>query len=420
MGDNGVVPLAAITSGMTTGTALPATTTYPPGATPPIAGAPPLPTVFVYSAAEWPPSNTVPDTTSPEVKEWLKELDGVEIPNWAPTVDGSCANDPVAVSEAEKRRWWTCGKYTGVSDILVCPDKLTWGLTFDDGPSDTSKPSKPLKLLKYLGEKDLSATFFVVGSRVVEQPTILIEEYMQGHEIGVHTWSHSPLTSLTNEQIVAELGWTREAIRRVIGVSPLTMRPPYGDLDDRVRAISLAMGMIPVGWTSGPSGPMDTNDWKVAGGLATGPEAFATFSTILEQASAMDTGFLVLEHDIYEITVDLATGYFLPSAQTHNPPFTVSTAGECAKIPPTDLYAETTTNTTFPRTSSSSGKASNSTSSSSKTSSSTPSNSKSSGSSSNSTSAASVASNSSAAVGSILPGLSVLATVVLAIVPTLL
>lgn len=34
----------------------------------------------------------------------------------------------------------------------------------------------------------------------------------------------------------------------------------YDDTDDRVRAISLAMGMVPIIWTSAPaSGPFDTN-----------------------------------------------------------------------------------------------------------------------------------------------------------------
>lgn len=46
------------------------------------------------------------------------------------------------------------------------------------------------KLLRYLDEKDIQATFFVVGSRVIERPVVLIEEYMSGHEISVHTWSH--------------------------------------------------------------------------------------------------------------------------------------------------------------------------------------------------------------------------------------
>jgi peptidoglycan/xylan/chitin deacetylase (PgdA/CDA1 family) len=45
-------------------------------------------------------------------------------------------------------------------------------------------------LLDYLKSKNISATFFVVGSRVIERPNVLIEEYMAGHEISVHTWSH--------------------------------------------------------------------------------------------------------------------------------------------------------------------------------------------------------------------------------------
>ena len=45
-------------------------------------------------------------------------------------------------------------------------------------------------LLKYLSGQNLQATFFVVGSRVIERPQVLLEEYMSGHDISVHTWSH--------------------------------------------------------------------------------------------------------------------------------------------------------------------------------------------------------------------------------------
>ena len=34
--------------------------------------------------------------------------------------------------------------------------------------------------------------------------------------------------------------------------------------------------------------------------------------------------FIVLQHDLYEVTVDLAVGYTLNAALTHNPPFSVS------------------------------------------------------------------------------------------------
>lgn len=56
------------------------------------------------------------------------------------------------------------------------------------------------------------------------------------------------LASLSNEQIVAELGWTMIAIKNVLGVTPNTFRPPYGDIDDRVRAVAKAMGLTPSMW----------------------------------------------------------------------------------------------------------------------------------------------------------------------------
>ena len=59
----------------------------------------------------------------------------------------------------------------------------------------------------------------------------LQREYLSGHQIAVHTWSHTALTTQTNEEIIAELGWTRKIIRDVIGVSPVYMRPPYGDIE---------------------------------------------------------------------------------------------------------------------------------------------------------------------------------------------
>ncbi|KAF8074952.1 carbohydrate esterase family 4 protein [Lyophyllum atratum] len=339
-----IPPIESISSGMPSMIAPPATTTFAAGATAPVSGAPPLPTPFVFSINDWPAQDRVPPTDSDEVAQWMQELEGFNIPNLKPTVDGSCGGDPAAAADAANRGWWTCGGYTRSTDIVSCPDKLTWGVSFDDGPSPYSQ-----NLLSYLDQKKILATFFVVGSRVIERPQLLLEEYMAGHEISVHTWSHRHLTSLTNEEIVAELGWTRHAIRTVLGVTPTTMRPPYGDIDDRVRAISLAMGMVPIMWTRAPDGSQfDTNDWRVAGGQVTGKDSFATFQNILTNASALNTGFIVLQHDLYEITVDLAIGYTLNAALTHNPPFVLKPIGQCTKTPTTSLYFESNKNTTFP------------------------------------------------------------------------
>ncbi|KAH9913551.1 uncharacterized protein BXZ73DRAFT_92940 [Epithele typhae] len=343
---SGTVPVSSgaaaattpITSGMPAGAAPTLRTTFAAGATPSYSGAPALPTAFVFSSADWPLLDKVPPTDSPQVKEWMKELDGVDIPDLDPTVgDATCEENPAASKDAAARGWWTCGHYVADTDVVSCPDKLTWGISFDDGPS-TYTP----KVLNFLDDHDLHATFFVVGSRVVSNPEMLRTEYMSGHEIAVHTWSHHALTTMTNEQIVAELGWTRHAIQKVIGVTPTLMRPPRGDIDNRVRAISNAMGLKPVIWTNGPAGPFDTNDWRVEdGSIANGEVQFGVFQSLLGNATLIDTGFIVLEHDLFETTVDLAVGYTLQSALSHNPAFKLKAIGECLAIPTFDLYQET-------------------------------------------------------------------------------
>ena len=41
------------------------------------------------------------------------------------------------------------------------------------------------------------------------------------------------------------------------GVTPTCFRPPYGDTDDRIRAIVHALGLRTILWQS------DSNDWQV-------------------------------------------------------------------------------------------------------------------------------------------------------------
>jgi hypothetical protein len=55
---------------------------------------------------------------SDQVKEWMKELDGWNIPNLNATVDGTCVGDPAAAADAANRGWWTCGGYTRSDGIF--------------------------------------------------------------------------------------------------------------------------------------------------------------------------------------------------------------------------------------------------------------------------------------------------------------
>lgn len=321
----------------------------------PFSNAPEIPK-FTFVAGTYPELDKAPDPNSDQVKQWLAELDLSKVPDLSVT-NGSCADNPTEAAD-KSRCWWTCGQCVRETDITTCPTKYTFGLSFDDGPS----PYTPL-VLDYLEVEKLKATFFVVGSRVISRPDMLQLEHAAGHQISIHTWSHTALTTQTNAQIVAELGWTRKAIKDVIGVSPNTMRPPYGDIDDRVRAICAAMGITPIIWTGLPDGTnFDTDDWKIFGGTATGQSSVAAFDKILEDASKLDTGFIVLEHDLYQQSVDLAVGYILPSVQNStNPKFNLQSIVECHGQSVAEAYLETASNTTTPTgansTSSASGSA---------------------------------------------------------------
>jgi peptidoglycan/xylan/chitin deacetylase (PgdA/CDA1 family) len=338
------VPLSAIIQSPVTEATVPLPTTYAAGAAQTlIPGAPNLPSFATLNPASYPALDKTPPTTSPEVQQWLAQVaaSGITIPDISPTVAGGCASNPSLVGNAT-RCWWTCGQCIRTTDITTCPDKLTWGLSYDDGPS----PDTP-RLLSYLASQNLKSTFFLVGSRVISRPEMVQAEYMAGHQLSVHTWSHPYLTTLTNAEIVAELGWTAKAIKEITGVTPNTMRPPYGDIDDRVRAIALAMGFTPIIWTGVGTSNFDTDDWHIASGQVSASGVLASFTSILNMAPTLNTGFIVLAHDLYQQSVDLAVGYILPDAiASTNPKFNIMSIIECQHMDLANAYIETNNNST--------------------------------------------------------------------------
>ncbi|KDQ10477.1 carbohydrate esterase family 4 protein [Botryobasidium botryosum FD-172 SS1] len=335
------VPLSALIASPATQPTVALAQTYAAGATPSIPGAPPLPT-FVLTTGTYPALDITPPTDSAFVQGWIAKVaaSGITIPNIAPTVAGGCATNPAAAAAAAQNGWWTCGGHTRPTDIVTCADKMTWGLSYDDGPSPYSTD-----LVNYLGTQNIKSTFFIVGSRAISRPDILRAEYMAGHQLSVHTWAHPYLTTLTNEQIIAELAWTMKAIKDITGVTPNTFRPPYGDCDDRVRAIATAMGLTNIIWTSTSQGTFDTNDWHIPSGFPVA-QVLSTFDSILTQAPTLNTGFIVLAHDLYQQTVDLAVGYVIPDALARN--FTLKPIISCLNQPLANAYIETNNNSTNP------------------------------------------------------------------------
>ncbi|KAH8927198.1 carbohydrate esterase family 4 protein [Atractiella rhizophila] len=311
-----------------------------------ISNAPALPANGLsLSPSNYPALDITPPTNSPEVQEWLSQIDMSIVPNIPVNNKNGCANNTAAAGNATSSGtcWWTCGHCTRDTDVTFCPAKNDWGLSYDDGPG----PYTP-KLLDYLDTENIKTTFFIVGSRAISRPNMLQYEYLKGHQLAVHTWAHPEMTTLTNEQVVAELGWTKKVIKDITGVTPKYWRPPFGDVDDRVRNIALQMGLITVIWTTSGGVTYDTQDWQIPGGVVNLSTVETNFNNILNGANTIDTGFIVLEHDLYQQTVDLAIDVVLPQALALSN-LKLKTIINCLGNSPGDAYLETGTNSsTFP------------------------------------------------------------------------
>ena len=86
-------------------------------------------------------------------------------------------------------------------------------LTFDDGP----KEGKTEPLLDMLNEKGVHATFFIIGAQVEENSEIVRRMYEEGHQIGMHTYSHVDLSCLSEARQKEEIEKSRKVIETVIG-----------------------------------------------------------------------------------------------------------------------------------------------------------------------------------------------------------
>lgn len=130
-------------------------------------------------------------------------------------------------------------------------DKKLVALTFDDGPSHTTRD-----ILKVLDETNTIATFFVVGENIDLNPDVLYETYQKGHEIGNHTNSH-PVSLLMNQQKIAkEILIAEEKIYQVIGIKPKLIRAPYALYPQNLLTNVELFNMLLISWD------VDPEDWK--------------------------------------------------------------------------------------------------------------------------------------------------------------
>lgn len=189
--------------------------------------------------------------------------------------------------------------YTQVAEIMqvesqiikskvrtIDPTKPMIALTFDDGPSQHT-----IRILKVLAQYDARATFCVQGINVEPYAEVVKLAVAQGNEIASHTWNHPDLEKASESKIRKQLEDTNNIVAEVTGGYQVkVLRPPYGNVNKRVRTICAEMDMIIAHWE------LDTLDWA-------NRNANKTYNKIMKD---VDNGLIILCHDIYETTAEAA------------------------------------------------------------------------------------------------------------------
>lgn len=248
----------------------------------------------------------------PEV--WMKKYQEVKaaglIPNVpVPKLDAG-AGLPVypAGAQGDACNWEVSQCF--LQDSLRFAPEGTVVLTADDGPTDAVK-----SLIPALTKHNLSMTHFLIGSQIVWCPECLqqLAETKPQQHFGSHSFTHVQLATFTDEQVVADLGWTNQLIYDYTGYVPLYWRAPQGDIDKRVSAIAkYVFGLQHVFWTN------DANDWCILedGSTFQGADCKGkTPATLAAQYktwadSSPQTGMVVLSHELRKSEVLPLDGFF--------------------------------------------------------------------------------------------------------------
>lgn len=171
---------------------------------------------------------------------------------------------------------------------LACPvyaqQERYVALTFDDGPSGRYTR----ELLDGLAERQVSATFLLCGYRMREYPALTRRIFEEGHEIGLHGFSHDNMAKMTQKQVEKELFETIKLLPE--GCEPVFLRPPGGNCAPAVTGAAKEFGLGILHWS------VDPRDW-------------ASEDALLIQNTVVRTvrdGDVILLHDMSASSVEAA------------------------------------------------------------------------------------------------------------------
>lgn len=156
-------------------------------------------------------------------------------------------------------------------------------ITFDDGPGYKTTA----KLLDGLAERNVKATFFLIGNKIEQNTDIVRRMHDEGHLIGNHTYSHVDLASVGNNSALQEIQKTNELIKNITGEDAKYIRPPFGKYNN---SLIYDVNMTPVLWS------IDPDDWKTT-------DVSHIVDLVVNNAGCGD---IILLHDIYDSSVEAA------------------------------------------------------------------------------------------------------------------
>lgn len=180
----------------------------------------------------------------------------------------------------DKVRIAPMAKHPKATDRILAGKKLV-ALTFDDGPSNLTTP----RLLDILLEKDVPATFFMLGSQARNNPDIVKRADREWHEVASHTMYHQNLPRISAAAAASDINEAKDTLNSILGHSVAYTRPPYGNISDTVRSVA---GTPLILWS------VDTLDWQ-------NRNAEMIMENVRNQVY---DGGIILMHDIYDTTVD--------------------------------------------------------------------------------------------------------------------
>jgi len=157
-------------------------------------------------------------------------------------------------------------------------------LTFDDGPT----PGVTNRILDELKQRQLHATFFMIGERIAAAPDLARRVLAEGHEIANHSFSHPNLTALPDQQVEDEIKKTQDIMSEVLNHRAKWFRPPYGVLRRTQASLAEKHGLGIVLWS------LDSADWSQ-------PGTDKIVGTILTETKA---GAIIVCHDLHQQTAD--------------------------------------------------------------------------------------------------------------------